>query len=385
MPAGIKKVKKFVGVYYRESTKKRHHGKPDRCFYVSFHNGTGKFIREKVGWISEGYNAQMASQVRAERIRTIRHGEELPDKRKKAIPTLNDVWKKYDVWLDTGKKHQRQDRGRYKNHIKPKLGNKMLSEIAPLDLENLKESLLKKGRSPATTKHVLVIIRQLINKAIMWKMWSGENPIKGVKLPKLNNKKERFFTHQEANELLSELKRRSKQLHLIALVSLHTGMRAGEIFGVRWGDLDFENMTINVIDTDKGETRKAFMTKKVRSHLNSLDQGMPSDFVFKARGGGKIKGVSKSYYESVKKLGFNDGVTDRLQKAGFHTLRHTFASWLAIQGTPILEIKELLGHATLAMTERYAHLIPDQKRESVRRMEEAFEESNGGTQKDEKE
>jgi site-specific recombinase XerD len=68
----------------------------------------------------------------------------------------------------------------------------------------------------------------------------------------------------------------------------------------------------------------------------------------------------------------NEGIEDRRQMVSFHTLRHTFASWLAIQGTPILEIKELMGHNSLAMTERYAHLIPDQKRVSVARMEETF-------------
>ena len=66
---------------------------------------------------------------------------------------------------------------------------------------------------------------------------------------------------------------------------------------------------------------------------------------------------------AINKLDFNDGITDSRDKVVFHTLRHTFASWLAIQGTPIYTIKELMGHKTLAMTERYSHLIPDAKRE----------------------
>ena len=122
------------------------------------------------------------------------------------------------------------------------------------------------------------------------------------------------------------------------------------------------------------------MTKTLKANLEKLKEGTPSELIFKARGGGKIQGVSKSYYESVKELGFNDGVTDRLQRAGFHTLRHTYASWLAMQGTPILEIKELLGHATLAMTERYAHLIPDTKRRTVARFEEAIRDADSQSQ-----
>ena len=69
---------------------------------------------------------------------------------------------------------------------------------------------------------------------------------------------------------------------------------------------------------------------------------------------------------------FNNGVTDPRQKITFHTLRHTFASWLAINGTPILTIKELLGHQSLAMTERYSHLSPDHKRQAVDGIEAMF-------------
>jgi integrase len=121
------------------------------------------------------------------------------------------------------------------------------------------------------------------------------------------------------------------------------------------------------------------MTKKVRAMLSAKEKGERGELVFKARHGGKIPEVSKSFLRTVNDLKFNDGIEDRRQKASFHTLRHTFASWLAIQGTPILVIKELMGHASLAMTERYAHLIPDQKKESVERMEKAFEEGINGS------
>mgnify|MGYP000530601566 CR=1 FL=1 len=87
--------------------------------------------------------------------------------------------------------------------------------------------------------------------------------------------------------------------------------------------------------------------------------------IFKNRKGGKITEISNSFSRAVKQLGFNDGITDTRQRVTFHTLRHTFASWLAIEGTPILTIKELLGHKTLAMTERYSHLIPDAKKEAI--------------------
>ncbi len=73
-----------------------------------------------------------------------------------------------------------------------------------------------------------------------------------------------------------------------------------------------------------------------------------------------------------KEIGFNKGITDNRQKVSFHTLRHTFASWLAIQGTSLYEIKELMGHKSIEMTERYAHLMPNVKLKAVNKLADDF-------------
>lgn len=88
-----------------------------------------------------------------------------------------------------------------------------------------------------------------------------------------------------------------------------------------------------------------------------------------------LEWAKESKYKDTDDKGFNKGVEDPRQRVVFHTLRHTFASWLAIQGTPILTIKELLGHKTLAMTGRYAHLIPDMKRRATLDLEAYFNQS----------
>jgi integrase len=91
--------------------------------------------------------------------------------------------------------------------------------------------------------------------------------------------------------------------------------------------------------------------------------GAPEELVFVARGENQIAGISKTFAGTVDQPGFNEGINDARQRVSFHSLRHTFASWLALQTTPILAIKELLGHRTPAMTERYSHVIPNMKRE----------------------
>jgi len=377
MPQDLIKVKKYQGVYFLESRKTRFQGKSDKCYYITYRNTAGKFKREKVGRASEGYNAQMAVHVRGERMRKIRHGDEIPNKNDKIEFTFGEAWEKYNKWLNTGKKHPESDRSRYKNHIKKRFSKKYLSEITPYEIEKFRSLLIKQDLAPATVKHILILIRQIYNKMKDWKLWEGDHPLKGVKIPKLKNKVERFLTHGEAHTLLTKLNDVSKQLHDMSQISLHTGMRAVEVLGIRWGHLDFENRIIHVADTkgEESEPRKAFMTKSVYEILKSMEESGPEKLVFEARGGGKMKTISKAYYRAVKDLGFNDGIEDRRQRVTFHTLRHTFASWLAIQGTPIIEIKELLGHETLEMTERYAHLTPDQKRFAVEKLEKSFIEN----------
>src|SRR5512139_3863433 len=73
---------------------------------------------------------------------------------------------------------------------------------------------------------------------------------------------------------------------------------------------------------------------------------------------------------------FNKGVKDRRQQVTFHTLRHTFASWLALQGESLMTIRELLGHKSFAMTQRYAHLMPDEKKKATLKLEQAFNKKN---------
>ena len=371
MKTKLKKTR-YTGVYEYQSTREKIYGKPDRCFYITY-KYNGKQHREKIGWVSEGYSAKTASYIRAERIRNIRHGDELPWE-KKEIPTFEDVTMKYLEWAKDNKADRgRDDFYRYRKHIKNDLGNMRLDKITPFHLEKLKSKLKAKGLAPATVNHCLKLIRQIFNKAIAWGLYGGENPVKKVKLFKLNNKRERFLTHEEADLLLKELSKISPQLHDMALISLHCGLRAGEIFNLKSQDVDFKNGIINVSNPKNMESRKAYMTQAVKEMLLSYMPMEPDEYIFKNKKDEKIKEISKSFARIVKRLGWNDGVNDPRQKVTFHTLRHTFASWLAIQGESILTIKDLLGHKSPGITMQYAHLAPNKKRQAALKLEEEFE------------
>lgn len=364
---------KYSGVYQREAAGRLFKGKPDVCFDITY-KLDGKKIWEKVGWLSEGYGAKLAADIRAERLRSMRHGEELPRQRKKA-PRFGDVWEKYRTWAERNKSRRGEDDvSRYEKHLKKTLAEKRLDEISPFDLERLKSDLLKRGLAPATVKHCLVIVRQVYNKALAWGMYEGPNPVTAVKMPVLQNSRERFLSHEEADRLLERLKAvRTLDLHDMCLLALHTGLRRGEIFNLRGYDLNFDNGTIRVSDPKNKTSRYSYMTAAVKTMLQGRVPETPDALIFPARDGKKRVAMSKNFQRIVDELGFNAGVTDRRQRLTFHSLRHTFASWLALQGESIITLKDLLGHKSTSMTERYSHLIPDHKRRAVARLEKAFD------------
>jgi integrase len=370
---------KFQGVYQRVSSIKRNprDGKPDACFDITYKDQTGRKIWEKVGWKSEGYTAQMAHLLRADRMQALRHGEAIKKGKEveaDATPrmmTFGEAWKLYsEKWLPNLAK-PKDEQNRYDNHIGPRFGKTPLDAITPLELETCKQELLAKGLAASSVKYVLGNIRRVYNKMVEWELYSGRIPTAFLKMPKGDNARVRYLTPDEADKLLTALKARSLSWWRIASVSLHTGMRLGEVLNLSRGDLDME---ANVIHVRFGKTgvRRAHMTETLKEIFNALPPREPSALLFPATNGTCRNNTetSKTFSRVVKDLGLNKGVADTRQKVVFHTLRHTFASWLAIEGVPLYTISNLMGHSTMEMTQRYAHLCPDVKQEAVAKIEE---------------
>jgi integrase len=418
------RVKKYIGVYSRESSQKKHNGKPDKCFDISYKDQRNKLVWEKVGWLSEGYTAAFASEIRSNRVKAIRHGDELP-KDKPVEPILNEIWDKFYELNRLSKKTINDDLGRYKNHIEPKFGKLPLSKIKVVDIKGFKNELIEKDKisgfkskkkpadneseeekkvikklAPATIKQIIIIIRRLFNFASEIEMWDGSNPIKKGELPEINNQRYRWLKKDEADILLDKIKSTSTQLYHIAFTGLHTGMRAGEIFGIKWCHIDFATDNIHIFDTKTNIPRNIEMTnilkqlllnfgvkkgilsienegKEENNHLSSENIvkliGEPEELVFKSRLEGRIKDISSSFDRVINDIGFNNGITDPRLRITFHSLRHTYASWLAINGYTLQEIRDRLGHQNIKTTQRYAHLIPNNLRYGVKHVNEIFD------------
>jgi site-specific recombinase XerD len=151
--------------------------------------------------------------------------------------------------------------------------------------------------------------------------------------------------------------------------------RMSQIFSLTWGDVDMERGVLILRDTKSGKTRAAYMTEAVAAMLAGITRRGHNDLVFLSANGGRIVQISETFNRVVAALSFNNGVTDPRQKVVFHTLRHTFASWLVEQGIDLYSVKELMGHGTLAMTERYSHLSPDKLRRAVKTLEAGMDKA----------
>ena len=386
----------YPGVRYREHKIRKHGIKPDQYFFIRYQKD-GKRKEEGVGWASEGWTPSKValklaelkaaattgdgesrlSDVRA-KVETEKQQEiaRLEQEEKDNIPLstyFNEIY--YPAISQEKKKsaHIREE-SLFRLWIQTTMGDKPLKDISVFDLERLKKNMLKAGRSLRSMEYALTTLGQVFRHAERLGYFQGDIPTTKVKKPKYDNKRVRFLSQDEAHILLEKLKGKSQETYEMALLSLHCGLRAGEVFSLTWKDVDLDHGLITLLDTKSSKTRTVSMTDDVKAYLIKKDQSGKQDLIFPDRKTGGIKKqISKSFPRAVDEVGLNDGIDDRRQKVTFHTLRHTFASWLVMAGISLYDIKELLGHATLTMTERYAHLAPDRNKRAAETMERVFQ------------
>jgi len=276
--------------------------------------------------------------------------------------SFNALWDPYykQCKVDKGKRTYVREESLWRLWIQPSLGEIKIKDPKMVDhLGALKEKMAEAGCAPRSITYALAVIRQMYNYARSTGQFDNVNPVSLVKKPTSDNRRFRFFTKEEARQLLDTIRPLSQETHDMTLLSLSTGMRAGEIFALTVGDVDLIHKLIMIKDTKNVHNRVATLTPKLKAMLKPyLADKKPTDLVFPdARGRQRIE-ISHSFDRAVASLGFNKDVTDRRQQVVFHTCRHTFASWLAQKGVPLYVIQKLMGHETSEMTERYAHLCP---------------------------
>ncbi|MHC4197784.1 MAG: tyrosine-type recombinase/integrase, partial [Planctomycetota bacterium] len=209
-----------------------------------------------------------------------------------------------------------------------------------------------KRNSPATVNRLLATLKHMFTKALEWEM-VGEEALKGVRKVKLLKEppgRLRFLSKEECRALVEAC---SPHLKPIVTTALNTGMRRGEILGLKWERVDLKHGFILLDVTKNGERREIPINFTLREVFESIPHGPESEFVFVDRYGRPYKSVNNSFPTACRRAGISD--------FRFHDLRHTAASHLIMAGVDLATVKELLGHKTLTMTLRYAHLAPGHK------------------------
>jgi len=398
--------------YYEHETKKNGLRK-DRYYAIRF-KVDGKDYGYGIGWVSDGipeeiknsnpgigFEEYCLSQMRIYKA-NVKSGSGVispKEKRKQAEAkrqvekeaaeqeqrdnlTFADVWEDYHgdnpegksiEELRARKKYDREDQ-LYRLWIAPVISEMKIKLIAPMNLERIKKNMADAGRAPRSIQYAFALIRQVYNFAKRNKLFEGEIPTKNVKLPKVDNERTRYLTPDEANILLQALKEKSQDTHDICLLSLHCGLRFGEVAHLKWSDIDYERGLLLIRDAKAG-TRRAFLTEQTAEMLKNRIQGEPYDLIFPSRDGSVMKQISNSFIRTVNELGLNDGIDDRRQKLVLHSARHSFGSLLAEQGQDLYTIQRLIGHKTIAMTQRYSHLTENKLKNAVESLSKAFKEN----------
>lgn len=390
----------YPGVrYYEHPSRKRRDGQPDRYFSIRYRR-EGKLVEEGLGWASEGWNAEKAHSVLS-RIKTAarigqgpvslaemraeseaRRRADTQAAQREALTAISLAAFFTDYYLPRAKRDKSSwatDVQRFNKLIGPTLGLRPLRDIGRDDIQKLVDDLAESGAAASTVTQYLAIIRRIYNIAAETMaegapLFAGLNPAKGVRLPAVRNNRERYLTGPEAERLIAEAaKLKYPDLHDAIVLSLNTGLRLGELRRLTWLDVDFPGGIITVREeAQRKPGGKVPINAAAEAVLRSRQAGtQPTELVFPPIFGSGLRSqLSQRFHQLVDRLGFNEGLDpgDRQRRVVFHTLRHTFASWLALAGVDIYRIKTLMRHKTLAMTMRYAHLIPDATREAVHKL-----------------
>lgn len=240
---------------------------------------------------------------------------------------------------------------------KSHLGKYFLCHITPSIIAELRDLLMSEKtprgiiRTPSTANRYLAALSRAFTICEREWRWVRENPVLKITRPKENKPRERFLDKQEIARLLEVCKKsRSQYLYAIVLFALSTGARKGEILSLTWNDVDFARMMATFRETKNGETRAVHLSTTIIKRLKEEKERrlVPSAYVFPSRDGKKPADIKNAWESAVKIAGFKN--------VCFHSLRHTAASHLCMEGFSTLEIAAVLGHKTLAMVKRYSHL-----------------------------
>ncbi|HWG20714.1 MAG TPA: site-specific integrase [Terracidiphilus sp.] len=334
-------------------------------WWIRWTDADGRRHMEKVGRRSD------AIDLLAKRKHEILLKRKLPEKLRGPVVSLGDLAK--DALA-----HSREANGeRSTRELELKLAiigadfdTRHAEGITKQDIQNwLMEQTEARQWSPATRNRYQAAFSLVFSVAIN----NGKmqlNPASRIKRKAENNDRIRFLLDAEEKRLLRVLEKRCPRNIPAFLISIHTGMRAGEQFGLHWSQVSLERGIVSLYRTKAGKTRHIPLNSIALNEFRYLwkDSGA-TDPIFRNRAGESLRGA-RDWFEPAVAEAKLDGYT-------WHCNRHTFASRLVMAGVDIRTVAALLGHSTIQMTMRYAHLAPNREQQAVDRLVPGSSQGSG--------
>lgn len=281
--------------------------------------------------------------------------------------TLTDAITRYKRDILPTKGSQKDNQSYQLDWWNSELGDYLLADIGGPEINECRDKLLSerthqsKTRSGSTVNRYLSALSHVFSIAVTEWYWLDENPFKSVRRPKENKARNRYLEQDEIKSLLNACKTsRYPHLYTIVVLALSTGARRGEIMSLTWKDVDMNNHRITLHNTKNGDTRSLPLVSHAHELVEKLPRRIDSKLIFPGSNPAKPKDLRYVWYSAVDKA--------KLTGFRFHDLRHTAASYLAMNSASLVEIAEILGHRTLQMVKRYAHLSDQHRQEAVKRM-----------------
>lgn len=252
---------------------------------------------------------------------------------------------------------------------KEQLGDKLLSFITPSVIGEFRDKLLEGStvrgspRSNSTVARYLAVISHVFRVAVKEYGWINENPVLKVEKPSEPRGRVRFLDNEERDRLLEACQAsKNPYLYTIVVLSISTGMRQGEIMNLKWKDVDLLKKKITLYETKNQEIRVVTLAGLAFELVLKLSQARHacSELLFPGTSLDKPIDIRSSWEKALSRA--------KIKDFRLHDLRHTAASYLAMDGASIAEIAAVLGHKTLSMVKRYAHHSDSHTASVVERM-----------------
>jgi len=337
---------KYPGVYFI-------HKGDEKVFYI-FYRLNGRQVEEKAGrQFADDMTAAKAAGIRANRMQ----GKEVSNnvRREKAHAakqseadkmTIKRLWAEYKT-NKADSKAINTDEGRYEKYIQPAFGDKEPHELIRLDVDRLRMKLLKTLK-PQTVKHVMGLLKRIVHYGAARELCKNLNF--EIETVKVDNQKTEDLNHEQLKRLLEEIDKSTDiEAAAIMRLALFTGMRRGEMFKLKWNDIDFQRGFIHIRNPKGGVSQKIPLNEQARQVLENHPRTAENVFV---RPDGEPFTDIRRRVNPIKEAA---GIPDDFR--ALHGLRHTYASMLASSGkVDLYTLQKLLTHKSPVMTQRYAHL-----------------------------